>query len=127
MAKKPSKKHFLETIALKYGIIKDIAEAYEVSRQTVYRWIDSSPEFGEAITKGKDRMIDLAESKLIENIGLGKEKSIIFALETIGKKRGYTQLIETRDRSAVENAFDDLPDEELERMLKERTDRLTNS
>lgn len=127
MAKRPSKKHLLETISLKYGIIKDIAEAYDVNRGTIYNWLEKYPECKEAVTKGKDRVIDLAESKLIENIGLGKEKSIIFALETIGKKRGYTQLIETRDRSAVENAFDDLPDEELERMLKERTDRLTNS
>lgn len=124
--RRPTKKHLLETIADKYGIIKDIAEAYEVTRGTIYQWLEKYPECKEAVTKGKDRVIDLAESKLIENIGLGKEKSIIFALETIGKRRGYTQLIETRDRGKLEDQFDDLTDDELEAMLKDRTDRLTN-
>ena len=126
MAKKPTKAHFLKTIALKYGIIKDIAEAYKVDRRTIYRWRDSDEDFKEAIKNGKDRVIDLAESKFIENINAGKEKTIIFALETIGKNRGYTRLVETRDRSKLEDQFDGLSDDDLEAMLKERMDRLTN-
>ena len=49
-------------------------------------------------------MIDLAESKLMENIEDNDNTSIIFFLKTKGKKRGYIEKQEVE----VQKPFDDV-------------------
>jgi hypothetical protein len=41
--------------------------------------------------KAKERFLDFLESKLVEQINGGNTTSIIFALKTKGKNRGYVE------------------------------------
>lgn len=82
-----------------------------ISRRCYYKWIDGNPEFKTAVTDGQEALIDLAETKLQQNIMEGKEQSIFFFLKTKGKSRGYVETIEQNvNVNPFEEAMRMLPD-----------------
>lgn len=82
-----------------------------ISRRCYYKWIDGSPEFKAAVTDEQDALIDLAETKLQQNIMEGKEQSIFFFLKTKGKSRGYVETVENNIQfNQFEEAMKSLPD-----------------
>ena len=82
-----------------------------MSRRNYYKWIDQCPEFKEEIEMAQDTLIDMAETKLQQNIAQGKEASIFFFLKTKGKDRGYIETIENRVQvNEFEEAMKNLPD-----------------
>lgn len=93
MNRKLTKERLIKAIQNSYGNVMLIAKKLKVARSSVYAAIE---RYGlqSLIEKERDELIDLAESKLVENIKSGKESSIIFALRTLGKKRGYTEKTE---------------------------------
>lgn len=76
-----------------------------ISRRTYYKWCENNPEFKNLVNDELESLIDLAETKLQQNIMEGKEQSIFFFLRTKGKSRGY---IETVDNNVSINAFQQL-------------------
>lgn len=72
-----------------YGILSEAARILHCSRQTIYNHLKKSKKLQNAYDDASWALVDLAESKLLENIRLGKETSIIFCLKTKGKYRGY--------------------------------------
>ena len=82
-----------------------------ISRKCYYKWLENSPDFKEAVTYEQDALIDLAETKLQQNIMEGKEQSIFFFLKTKGKGRGYVETIEQNvNVNQFEEAMKTLPD-----------------
>ena len=82
-----------------------------ISRRSYYKWIDANPEFKAAVTDEQDALIDLAETKLQQNIMEGKEQSIFFFLKTKGKSRGYVETVENNIQfNQFEEAMKSLPD-----------------
>ena len=83
-----------------------------ISRRTYYKWCENNPEFKNLVNDELESLIDLAETKLQQNIMEGKEQSIFFFLKTKGKSRGY---IETVDNNVILNQFEEamksLPDD----------------
>jgi hypothetical protein len=71
------------------GFITHAASALNVSRATIYNYINESPSLQEAVTQTKESLIDLAESQLKTNIEQGKETSLIYFLNCKGRHRGY--------------------------------------
>lgn len=67
-----------------------ICKKLNISRQTFYRWKKENPEFSELVEEsiecGVESISDLAESKLIENIKNGKQRSIEYWLNSNKKK-----------------------------------------
>ena len=83
-----------------------------ISRRTYYKWCENNPEFKNLVNDELESLIDLAETKLQQNIMEGKEQSIFFFLKTKGKSRGY---VETVDNNVTLNQFEEamksLPDD----------------
>lgn len=107
---RPSIKRFEEVADKCFGNITHIANAFKVSRHTIYNWINEDREFAEAIDLGRDKILDVAENAavvLMQGIPIlddsGKRvgwqvppnaSSANFILGTLGHKRGYGEKVE---------------------------------
>jgi DNA invertase Pin-like site-specific DNA recombinase len=74
-----------------YGFITQSARALGISRRHLHRLINKHPTIKEAVEDAKERMKDLAESKLKQGIEEGNPTLIIFYLKTQAKDRGYIE------------------------------------
>jgi uncharacterized protein (UPF0262 family) len=104
MDTKLQKETFLETYKRSFGNVAQSCNTVGIARQTYYNWLEKDNKFKEAINEiaPKDLFLDFVESKLVEKINTGDTTSIIFALKTKGKNRGYVE------RQEIEtNAFPD--------------------
>ena len=85
------KKDFLISLKNNNGNISESCDAANIGRQTYYDWIEKDEVFKQDTADAQESLIDLAESKLMENIEENDNTSIIFFLKTKGKKRGYIE------------------------------------
>lgn len=85
------KEKFLEVFENNTANISAACAAAGIARSTFYLWMKEDPDFKDQAEAIQESMIDLAESKLLENIKSNKETSIIFYLKTKGKSRGYVE------------------------------------
>jgi hypothetical protein len=85
------KEKFLEAFASKLGNVKEACEAAGIGRATFYVWKNNDEQFAQEVENIQEGLIDLAESKLLENIKSGKTNEILFYLRTKGKYRGYVE------------------------------------
>jgi transposase-like protein len=85
------KSDFLIALKNNNGNISEACQAINIGRQTYYSWIEKDETFKQDAEDAQESLIDLAESKLVENIKDNDNTSIIFFLKTKGKKRGYIE------------------------------------
>ena len=85
------KSEFLIALKNKNGNISEACSATNVGRRTYYNWLEDDETFKQDAEDAQESLIDLAESKLVENIKDNDNTSIIFFLKTKGKKRGYIE------------------------------------
>ena len=85
------KENFLKALELKLGHISEACKSANIHRRTYYSWIDKDEEFREECDSVSESLLDLAESKLLENIKKNDNTAIIFFLKTKGRKRGYNE------------------------------------
>ena len=99
---------FLKSLELNNGNISEACKAINISRQTFYRWAEDE-DFKVKAENVKESLLDLAESKLLENINNNENVAIIFYLKTKGKQRGYIEKQEVEVvRPISEVLFDEL-------------------
>ena len=103
------KKLFIKAYKLNKCNITKACEAMEMSRQTFYDWMNSDAEFKVEAENAREERLDHLEDKLFELVdgatydALTHEgeivrlqdkpnpTSVIFALKTLGKHRGYIE------------------------------------
>ena len=85
------KEIFLKALKNNLGHISKACTAANIARKTYYRWIDKDEDFKDQCDSVNEGLLDLAESKLLENIQNNDNVCIIFFLKTKGKKRGYDE------------------------------------
>ena len=103
------KKRFIQILENKLGNISDACKAMNMSRQTFYDWKEQDDDFKEDVENVKEGLLDLAESKLLENINNNENVAIIFYLKTKGKQRGYIEKQEVEVVKPIsEVLFDEL-------------------
>lgn len=109
-----NKKAMIQALAQQYGNVSKAVEAAGLSRSTHYLWMDSDPEYKQAVEDINEFVIDHVEDKLHEKIngvtiskgfdedGQPKiyevppsDTAIIFFLKTRAKKRGYVEKTQT--------------------------------
>ena len=85
------KEIFLKALRNNLGHITKACEKANIHRRTYYSWIDKDEEFKQQCEDVEESLLDLSESKLLENIQNNDNTCIIFHLKTKGKKRGYVE------------------------------------
>ena len=73
------------------GQYQTIAERLGCEWHTAKTYVEKDEETKKAYENETESVLDLAESKLIENIKDNDNTAIIFYLKTKGKKRGYIE------------------------------------
>lgn len=85
------KQRLLSSLRQHKGIVSTACRAASVPRRTYYQWLRTDNGFRESVEDIGEEAIDFVESKLMEKIEAGAERSIIFFLKTRGKGRGYSE------------------------------------
>lgn len=125
--KKPSKKRLLEIAEDSCGVVLYAARKANVDRRTFHRWINRYEWLKIAMVEARDLLVDEAEMVLVDAMKEKKDvKAAVYITSTLGRKRGYTQMIETRDRSKLKDAMEDLSNEELIEMLERNGKRIND-
>lgn len=95
--KSDTRQRFIEAYERTCGNVSASCEYAGISRQTYYRWIKSltpvNIRFRERIklVRANDRLVDLAESRLMQKVADGDIAAIIFTLKTKGRDRGWNE------------------------------------
>jgi transposase-like protein len=84
-------KQLLHSIKQTDGNVTRIADGLGINRSTVYRKIQKHEVLQEALEDARESLVDLAETKLRQEVNKGNITAIIFTLKTQGKKRGYVE------------------------------------
>lgn len=77
------------------GIHTKIAEKLGVNRHTVALYIKDYPEVAAAVQTETERVLDVVESKLIENAFAGDMSAVSFYLRCKGRGRGYNDRVDS--------------------------------
>ena len=88
------KKNLLTALRNHAGLVSPACREVGISRQQFYYYMKHDKEFAEAVEDIYEETIDFVESKLLEKIQQGSERSILFFMKYRGKKRGYTDNID---------------------------------
>lgn len=101
------KKAFIEAYERSFGNVLASCKTVGIARQTYYNWIEKDAEFKQQIAEiePQERFLDFLEGKLVEKINKGDTTSIIFALKTRGKKRGYVERQEITGADGIPTNF----------------------
>jgi len=121
-----TKEAMIKAIEGSFGNITLIAKRLDVYRSTVYDNIKKF-DLSDMIESEREKILDLAESKLIENIKAGKEVSIIFLLKTLGKSRGYVEKQELEVQDPIREKVMKMTDEERAKRIEELKQKLLNT
>jgi AcrR family transcriptional regulator len=91
------------------GNVSMVARTLNVSRTTLYNYINSHATVKQALDEAREKMIDNVESKLYSKALDGDTTAMIFFLKTQGKLRGYVERQEVTgaDGGAVLVKWDD--------------------
>lgn len=73
------------------GLYTNIARVLGCEWHTAKKYVEMYEETKRAYDNENEGLLDLAESKLIENINKNDDTAIIFYLKTKGKNRGYIE------------------------------------
>lgn len=80
---------FIEAFLDSGGIIKDVAHKLGCDRQAVVDAISKYPDVRAAFELEREKLTDLVESRLIEQISQGNMTAISYYLDRKGASRGY--------------------------------------
>lgn len=105
-----TEQEIIEAINDSGGIILKIAEKLRCDWHTAKKYIDLFESTKLAYSSETESVLDIAESKLIENIQDNDNTAIIFYLKTKGKNRGYIERTQIDHSVAIEQPL--FPDAE---------------
>jgi hypothetical protein len=91
---KYSQKAVIEAIKSTHGLLVLAAERLGCSRQTIHNYARRYPAVQAAIDEERERILDLAESRLFEAVARGEAWALQFLLRTLGRWRGYSDRVD---------------------------------
>jgi len=101
---------FLEILESKLGCVTLACRANKnMSTTTHYRWKKEYKGYAERAEEINDMVLDIAESKLYQNVMDGDPASIFFLLKCRGKKRGYTEKQEVEHSGNIGTTINIIP------------------
>lgn len=105
MDTKLTKKAFIDAYTKTFGNVTMSCNKVGIARSTYYNWFNNDEDFRKKIEdiEPKELFLDFVTSKLVEQISTGDKTSIIFALKTIGKERGWVERQEIQHDTVIES------------------------
>jgi AcrR family transcriptional regulator len=85
-----TKRAFFAAIEGSHGIKTLVASRVGCSVSTVNNYFKRYPDLLDAFEVERDAIIDVAETKLFDDVYRGDQRAYMFTLTTIGKDRGWT-------------------------------------
>lgn len=73
------------------GNLSMVAIKFNVSRRSIYNYLNDSEELQEILIDSRESMLDNAESVMYNKVLAGDNQILIFFLKTQGHKRGYSE------------------------------------
>ena len=110
---KLSEEKVKEAIKGSLGVRSRIARACDVSPSALTQWLDLHPEIDLEIKQERDKIVDVAEDKLIEIMNDGGIKdantfhAVMKVLNNLGRERGWADKIDINSRNI--NLNQDVP------------------
>ena len=65
------------------------AEELDLNYVVFVTWVEKDKRLSTLVVKHREKMLDVAEEKLFNQISRGDQKAVFFTLRTLGKDRGY--------------------------------------
>jgi hypothetical protein len=112
------KKAMIQAMEKSLGIVTTACRNVGISRDTHYRWMRDDEAYRHEIDSIEGMALDLAESKLHEEILGGNTAAIIFFLKTKGKRRGYVEKQEV-ETTIKQPDFSGISTDELMQLLND--------
>jgi len=81
----------LEALEKTLGVVTAAAKSVGIHRTLHYKWMETHPDYKEAVDGIQDIVLDFAESKLYELVKNSEPSAVYFLLKTKGKARGYIE------------------------------------
>jgi hypothetical protein len=95
-----------EAITKARGNLSRAADKLGVCRQTLYLRVNAEPEIKQVVDNCRERFLDETEDVFQNKVLSGDTVSLLFALKTLGRKRGYDQDRDVMVESATRGALD---------------------
>lgn len=99
-----TKEQLLQAIQGSYGIASNVAKRLRCDRQTATNNINRFEETKLAFKQEKEMLLDLGENTIVELLKKHDGATTRWLMATLGKERGYTELVEIKK---------DVPDNQL--------------
>ena len=107
----PKKRAFLLAY-MQTGVVTAAAKAAKIDRRTVYNWLDSDPDFAEAMEQAKEAVVDMLEHEAIKRATTGKSDTLlIFLLKGMKPEKYSDRLRAEIEHSGGINVEIAIPDE----------------
>lgn len=86
-------KGFLKHVKDSGGILTIIAKRMGIDRSSLWTWLQKNPTMWEYVYTEREKVVDIAESKLINKLKQDQDWAIKFVLGSTnrGKRRGYNE------------------------------------
>lgn len=94
------------------GVVKYAAAALGVHRWTLFKFIQENPELNEVRDGAVEEFLDDCEHKMIAAVEAGDMQTVRWALERLGKSRGFSTRVESTGANGEPLTF-----ERIERVI----------
>lgn len=84
----------IDALAETKGLMTFAAQRLGCAPNTVYAYVDRYPRVRAARDAARERQLDLAEAALFRAIGEGESWAVQFYLRTVGRRRGYGDVLQ---------------------------------
>lgn len=101
-----------EALLQERGVVKYAAKALGVHRWTLHKFIQEHPELNEVRDEALNEFLDDCEHKVIAAVDANDMQTVRWALERLGKDRGFSSRVESTGANGEPLAF-----ERIERVI----------
>ncbi len=93
-----SNEEIIEALWASRGNMTAAARRLGIARWTIYRRAQTVKKVRQVVEEAREMTIDMAETQLSRMVNEGDFRAINLVLRTIGKTRGYTEVVEDTDK-----------------------------
>jgi hypothetical protein len=86
---KQKKEKMIQALEQSLGVVAQAVRRVGIDRKTHYNWLESDPEYKEAVREIENIALDEVESIFLDMVRSKDRACVLYYLRTKGKRRGY--------------------------------------